>query len=60
MEVNAVGEDTGSERAKVHFLASLVDELMRRMMSAGVLSQTELNEVEQAVAKPVGGTPRAW
>ena len=60
MEVNAIGEDTGSERAEVHFLAALVDELMRKMMAAGTLSQADLNEVEQAVAKRVGGTPRAW
>jgi hypothetical protein len=60
MDVNEVGEDTGSERAEVHFLAALVDELMRKMMAAGTLSQADLNEVEQAVAKRVGGTPRTW
>jgi hypothetical protein len=60
MNLNAVGEHTGSERVKVHFLAAPIDELMRRMMAAGVLSQADLNEVEQAVAKRVGGTPRAW
>lgn len=60
MDVNADGEDTVSERAEVHFLAALVDELMRKMMVAGVLSQADLNEVEQAAAKRVGTLPRAW
>lgn len=60
MDVNAAGEDTGSERAEIHFLAALVDELMRKMMAAGVLTQADLNAVEQAAAKRVGGSPRAW
>lgn len=60
MDVNADGEDTGSERAEVHFLAALVDELMRKMMATGALTQADLNEVEQAAAKRVGTTPRAW
>ena len=29
MTVNAQGEDTPSERAEIHFLAAIVDELMR-------------------------------
>lgn len=60
MNVNAEGEDTGSERAQVHFLAAVVDELMRKMLAAGVLSQADLNEVEQLVAQRVGSAPRAW
>ena len=60
MDVNADGEDTVSERAEVHFLAALVEELMRKMMVAGVLSQADLNEIEQAAAKRVGTVPRAW
>lgn len=60
MDVNAIGEDTNSERAELHFLAALVDELMRKMHFAGVLDQAELNDIEQAVAQRVGGTPRAW
>ena len=60
MDVNANGEDAGSERAEVHFLAALVDELMRKMLAAGTLNQAELNEIEQAVAQRVSGTPRAW
>ena len=60
MIVNADGEDTGSERAEVHFLSALVDELMRKMLAASVLTQADLNEVEAAAAKRVGGIPRAW
>lgn len=60
MQVNAEGEDTGSERGEVHFLAALLDELMRKMLAAGTLTQAELNEIESAAAKRVGGLPRAW
>lgn len=60
MEVNTEGEDTGSERAEVHFLAALVDELMRQMLSAGIMTKDQLNAVEQAVAQRVGSSPRAW
>ena len=60
MSVNAMGEDTGSERAEVHFLAALVDELMRKMLASGLVSQADLNEVEENVARRVGGKARAW
>lgn len=60
MDVNAQGEDTSSERAEVHFLAALVDELMRKIMAAGLMSQSDLNEIEAAVAQRVGSKPRAW
>jgi hypothetical protein len=60
MTVNAQGEDTPSERAEIHFLAALVDELMRKMLTAGVVSQADLNEIEAAVAARTGGAPRAW
>ena len=60
MSVNALGEDTGSERAEVHFLAALVDELMRKMLASGLVSQADLNEIEENVARRIGGKPRAW
>jgi hypothetical protein len=60
MEVNTEGEDTGSERREIHFLAALLDELMRKMLAAGALTQADLNEIESAAAKRVGGEPRAW
>ncbi len=60
MDVNVEGEDTPSERAEIHFLAALVDELMRKMLTAGVVSQADLNEIEAAVAARTGAEPRAW
>ena len=60
MEVNAKGEDTGSERREIHFLAALLDELMRKMLATGALTQADLNEIESVAAKRVGGQPRAW
>lgn len=48
MEVNTEGEDTGSERREIHFLAALLDELMRKMLAAGALTQADLNEIESA------------
>jgi hypothetical protein len=60
MDVNEQREDSASERAEVHFLAALVDELMRTMMAAGLLSQAQLNGIEDAVAARVGSKPRAW
>lgn len=59
-QINEAGEDTNSERAEVHFLAAMVDELMRRLLQSGALSRAELNEIEQAVAARVGNAPRAW
>lgn len=58
--VDAEGVDTGAERGEIHFLAALVDELMRRLNEAGLLSQADLNGIEQAVADRVGTAPRAW
>lgn len=60
MDVNAQGEDTKSERAEIHFLAALVDELMRKMMATGIMSQADLNDIENAVAARTGSNPRAW
>jgi len=60
MIVNAQGEDTLSERAEIHFLAALVDELMRKLLTAGVVSQADLNDIEAGVAARTGTTSRAW
>ena len=60
MEVNTEGQDTGSERGQIHFLAALLDELMRKMLATGAMTQAVLNEIELAAAKRVGGQPRAW
>lgn len=60
MEVNAEGEDTGSERGEIHFHAALLDEMMRMLLASGTLSQTQLNEIEAAAAARVGAMPRTW
>ncbi len=60
MTVNAQGEDTPSERAEIHFLAALVDELMRKLLTAGLVSQADLNDIEAAVVARTGSAPRAW
>lgn len=54
------GEDSVSERAELHFLAALVDELMRKLRMADILTQAELNDIEGEVAKRIGNVPRAW
>lgn len=53
-------EDKASERAELHFLAALVDELMRKLYGAGVLDKDGLNEIEAEVARRMGTVPRAW
>ncbi|CAN5212400.1 hypothetical protein BH10PSE13_BH10PSE13_22700 [soil metagenome] len=52
--------DEISERTELHFLAALVDELMRKLLIAGVMTQSQLNEVEHAVAQRMGTVGRAW
>ncbi|MFT3964426.1 MAG: hypothetical protein QM690_00905 [Sphingobium sp.] len=52
--------DGVSERAELHFLAALVDELMRKLMLAGVMTQSQLNEIEEAVSQRTGAVARAW
>ena len=52
--------DEISERTELHFLAALVDELMRKLLIAGVMTQGQLNEVEKAVAERMGTVGRAW
>ncbi|WP_230481835.1 hypothetical protein [Sphingomonas sp. Leaf21] len=58
--MDAVSEDGASERAELHFLAALTEELMRHLMDAGVLSRQQLQAIENAVAERTGGIPRAW
>lgn len=58
--MNVDSNDTLSERAELHFLAALVDELMRKLLLSGVLSQAQLNEIERQVSHRVGHSPRAW
>lgn len=58
--MGADDDDTVSERAELHFLAALVDELMRKLLHAGIMTQSQLNEVEEAVAQRTGAVARAW
>ncbi len=60
MIVNAEGEDTGSERGEIHFHAALLDEMMRMLLTSGVLTQAQLNEIETAAAARVGARARTW
>jgi hypothetical protein len=53
-------EDQVSERTELHFLAALVDELMKAMLDAGVINRVQLQEVENAVSMRTGAPPRAW
>ncbi len=52
--------ERSAERDAINFLAALNDELMRTLMVSGVLTQVQLNEIEQAVARKMGNVPRAW
>ena len=53
-------EDQSSERAELHFLAALVDELMKALLTAGVMTRTQLQDIEDAVSARTGTPPRAW
>ena len=53
-------EDQASERAELHFLAALVDELMKALLAAGVMTRKQLQEIEEAVSTQTGTPPRAW
>ena len=53
-------EDLPSERGELHFLAALVDELMKALLTSGVMTRAQLQEVEDAVSSKIGSPPRAW
>jgi len=53
-------EDQSSERAELHFLAALVDELMKGLLAAGAMTRVQLQEIEDAVSIRTGSPPRAW
>lgn len=53
-------EEQSSERAELHFLAALVDELMKALLMNGVMNRTQLQAVEDAVSKRIGTEPRNW
>lgn len=58
MEVDS--EEQSSERAELHFLAAMTDELMKAMLLSGVMTRAQLQAVEDAVSRRVGTEPRTW
>lgn len=58
MEIDS--EDRTSERTELHFLAALVDELMKALLVGGVMTRTQLQQIEEAVSARLGSSPRAW
>lgn len=53
-------EDQSSERVQIHFLTALVDELIKSLVASGVMSRSQAQEVESAVAEKMGIPPRLW
>jgi hypothetical protein len=53
-------EEQSSERAELHFLAALVDELMKVLHANHMLSRDQLQQLELAVSSRIGSEPRAW
>jgi hypothetical protein len=58
MEIDS--EDQSSERTELHFLAALVDELMKALLANGVMTRVQLQQIEDAVSSRIGTSPRAW
>ena len=53
-------EEQSSERAELHFLAALVDELMKELHANRIMSREQLQQVEDVVSARIGTAPRAW
>lgn len=53
-------EEQSSERAELHFLAALVDGLMKALLVKGVMDRSELQAVENLVSEGIGTKPRNW
>lgn len=51
-------QDLFDERAELHFLAALVDELMRALHAKG--AREELQQIEDNAKAHTGGALRAW
>ena len=62
--VDAASDDDTSERAderaELHFLAALVDELMKALLTTGTMNRGQLQDIENAVSERTGSAPRAW
>lgn len=53
-------EEQSSERAELHFLAALVDELMKALLLNGVMNRHQLQAIENGVSERIGTKPRNW
>jgi hypothetical protein len=53
-------QDQSSERAELHFLAALVDELMKALLTSKVMTRAQLQAIEGAVSARIGSEPRNW
>ena len=60
VEMDVDLEEHASERAELHFLAALVDEVMTALHAHGILSREQLQEIEDSTSERVGTAPRAW
>ncbi|WP_164843968.1 hypothetical protein [Croceicoccus ponticola] len=58
MKTNA--QEHSDERAELHFLAALLEELMRALHTNGLMTRDELQAIENAVHDRTGVSPRAW
>ena len=53
-------EEQSSERAELHFLAALVEELMKTLHANHLISRDQLQRLEVEVSDRIGIEPRAW
>ena len=53
-------EEQSSERAELHFLAALIDELMKGLLVGGLMTRAQLQEIEEAVSIRTGTATRTW
>jgi len=58
--VDIDSEEQWSERAEIHFLAGLVDELMKALLTHGVMDRAQIQAVEDAVSERIGTNRRVW
>lgn len=58
MEIDS--EEQAAERAELHFLAALLDELMKALIVSGAMTRQQIQDVENMVAEKIGAAPRAW
>jgi hypothetical protein len=54
------GQNETSERGELHFLAALVDELMSALLRHGLMTRSQLQEIESEVSARIGTQPRLW